>query len=285
MASERLQSNMIDSPYTVGMNLPAHTLKAHNNAADSANKIHDDRVAAQYGFRGGLVPGVTVYAYMTYPLVQCFGDAWLSRGTALLKLVKPCYEGDQVTVSATVSDVAAHELRFEVHSTNVQGVDCGVGTVTLPTAATIAPGADDIPAGAPQPSVPVSCKAIVLGEPLPALQFTVTEADNQSYCSIYGDDLAVYRGRDGCLHPGFLLQQCNRIFSERFELGPWIHVASEIAMYRPCRVGEAMQIRGVAVDKFDKKGHAFVVLDVLLLANGEVAQRVTHTCIYRPRKG
>jgi acyl dehydratase len=276
---------MIDVQYTIGMNLPSHTLQAHNNAADSANKIHDDRVAAQYGFRGGLVPGVTVYAYMTYPLVQCFGEAWLSRGTAQLKLVKPCYEGDQVTVTATVSDVTDDELCFEVRSTNAQGIDCGVGMAVLPTAATVAPGADDIPAGAPRPSVPASWEAIVVGEPLPALQFTVTEADNQSCCSVYGDDLAVYQGRDGCLHPGFLLHQCNRIFSERFELGPWIHVASNIGMYRPCRVGDVVQVRGIPVDKFDKKGHEFVVLDVLLLTNGEVAQRVTHTCIYRPRKG
>ncbi len=267
---------MTDLPYTLGMNLPPHMLKAHNNAADSTNKIHDDRVAAQYGFRGGLVPGVTVYAYMTYPLVQRFGAAWLSRGTAQLKLVKPCYEDDQVTVTATVSDVAEGELRFAVRGTNVQGIDCGVGTAALLTEAKVAPGAQDIPAGAPQASVPVSWEAIVIGEPLPVLQFTVTEVDNLSYCSTYGDDLSVYRGSDGCVHLGFLLQQCNRIFSERFELGPWIHVASEIAMYRPCRVGDVVQVRGVPVDKFDKKGHEFVVLDVLMLANGEVAQRVMH---------
>ena len=51
--------------YTTGMQLQAHTLTAHNDAAASANKIHDDAVAQQYGFRGGLVPGVSVYAYMT----------------------------------------------------------------------------------------------------------------------------------------------------------------------------------------------------------------------------
>lgn len=276
---------MTDLQFTTGMHLPSHTLTAHNNAADSANKIHDDRVAAQYGFRGGLVPGVTVYAYMTYPLVQRFGDAWLSRGTAQVKLVKPCYEGDRMTVTATVAAVAEDELCFEMHGTNAQGVDCGIGTASLLTAPEAAPEAEDIPAGAPQPSVPASWDAIVIGEPLPALQFTVSEADNLSYCDTYGDDLSVYRGRDGCVHPGFLLQQCNRIFSERFTLGPWIHVASDIGMYRPCRVGEVIQVHGVPTAKFEKKGHEFVVLDVCILANGEAAQRVTHTCIYRPRKG
>lgn len=272
-------------PFTIGMHLPPHTLHAHNNATDSANKIHDDRVAAQYGFRGGLVPGVTVYAYMTYPLVQRFGDDWLARGTAQVKLVKPCYEGDQMTVTAAVAAISDEELCFEVRGTNAEGIDCGVGSATLPTAPEVAPGADEVAAGTPRPSVPASWDAIVVGEPLPVLRFTVSAADNQSYCDTYGDDLSIYRGSDGCLHPGFLLHQCNRIFSERFELGPWIHVASDIGMYRPCRVGDAVEVRGVPTDKFEKKGHEFVVLDVCILADGEVAQRVTHTCIYRPRKG
>jgi len=48
---------------------------ARNTAAQSENAIHDDEVARQYGFRGGLVPGVTVYAYLTHPLVEAWGRA------------------------------------------------------------------------------------------------------------------------------------------------------------------------------------------------------------------
>src|SRR5437016_14283539 len=91
------ECRMSRTMYTTGTQLPAHTLTAHNDAAASANKIHDDTVARQYGFRGGLVPGVSVYAYMTYPLVHSFGEAWLTRGTAQVQFAKPIYEGDQVT--------------------------------------------------------------------------------------------------------------------------------------------------------------------------------------------
>src|SRR5262245_59450085 len=76
LAAWHMESLMTTPQYTVGMTLPVHRIQAHNNATASANKIHDDAVAAQYGFRGGLVQGVTVYAYMTYPLVQSFGEAW-----------------------------------------------------------------------------------------------------------------------------------------------------------------------------------------------------------------
>ena len=42
--------------------LPAYRVKARNTSATSENKIHDDATAQPLGFRGGLVPGVTVYA-------------------------------------------------------------------------------------------------------------------------------------------------------------------------------------------------------------------------------
>jgi acyl dehydratase len=271
--------------YTTGMQLPAHTLTAHNDAAASANKIHDDTVARQYGFRGGLVPGVSVYAYMTYPLVHSFGEAWLTRGAVRVQFARPIYEGDQITVTGTVTALAESEVRFDLASTNAEGVACGIGTAALPSASGTAPDPAEIPGGPRQvPPVPISWDAVVVGQPLPPLTLAVTPQDNEEYCHMHADDLELYRGTNGLVHPGILLRQCNRIFSEHFILGPWIHVASDITTYRPCQVGETLEIRGVPVQKFEKKGHAFVVLDVLIDAAGEAVQRVKHTCIFRPRQ-
>ena len=47
-----------------------HALIARNTASESSNLIHSDEVARRYGFRGGLVPGVTDYAYLTRPVVE-----------------------------------------------------------------------------------------------------------------------------------------------------------------------------------------------------------------------
>jgi hypothetical protein len=267
------------------MHLPSHTLTAYNDAAASANKIHDDTVAQQYGFRGGLVPGVSVYAYMTYPLVQSFGVDWLTQGTARVQFSKPIYEGDAVTVTGTVTVVDDTIMGFDIAGLNAAGVACGIGTATLPCTISAAPALDDVPLGPRQvPRVPASWDAIVVGEPLPVLTLTVTPEENEAYCQAHTDDLDIYRGAQGYVHPGMLLRQCNRIFSEHFILGPWIHVGSDIATYRPCRVREALEIRGVPVQKFEKKGHEFAVLDVLIVADGAAAQRVTHTCIFRPRQ-
>src|SRR5439155_1608329 len=58
----------------------SYAVQAYNPATASENKIHDDEVARTYGFQGGLVPGVTVYAYMTHPVAETFGRPWLEHG-------------------------------------------------------------------------------------------------------------------------------------------------------------------------------------------------------------
>src|SRR5580700_7461352 len=74
-------------------------VRAVNTAADSENKIHDDRVAAAYGFRGGLVPGVTVYGYLAAAVMEHFGPAWLERGAMDVRFHQPVYEGEEVVVT------------------------------------------------------------------------------------------------------------------------------------------------------------------------------------------
>ena len=53
--------------------LGPYRIEAVNTAKESENKIHDDQVARRFGFKGGLVPGVEVYAYMTHLPVARWG--------------------------------------------------------------------------------------------------------------------------------------------------------------------------------------------------------------------
>lgn len=275
---------MVQASYTVGTALPPHKLQAHNEAVESENLIHDDTVAAQYGFKGGLVPGVSVYGYMTYPIVQAFGAAWLTRGTARISLVKPFYAGDDVMVTATTTAVSETEVSFDLRGTNADSVECGVGSATMPTTASEMPAADVIPAAGATKRIPVSWDVVVVGEPLPSLTETLSQAEHEVYCSEHSDDLELYRGPTGYIHPGWLLQRYNRVFANRFILNPWIHVSSDVKTYRACRVGDELEVRGIIIDKFERKGHYFARIDNAILANGKMAQRVTHTAIFQPRR-
>src|SRR5487761_1271866 len=113
--------------------LGPYQVDAFNTAKDSENKIHDDAVARRFGFSGGLVPGLEVYAYMTHLPVALWGRPWLEHGTAECRLLKPVYDGDRVTVSAVET---ADGLDLEVES---HGELCATGRASLPAAASPAP--------------------------------------------------------------------------------------------------------------------------------------------------
>src|SRR5258707_11322125 len=82
-------------------------IRAHNTAASSENKIHDDRVAAAYGYRGGLVPGVTVYGYMIPAVLESLGPAWLEHGGMKVRFHTPCYEDELIETSCDSAEARA----------------------------------------------------------------------------------------------------------------------------------------------------------------------------------
>src|SRR5213594_1074804 len=85
--------------YAVGAQIPEYRVRAFNNASDSTNLIHADEHARRYGYRGGLVPGVSIFAYMSRSLVDFLGRAWLERGSADVRFLHPIYDGEEVRVS------------------------------------------------------------------------------------------------------------------------------------------------------------------------------------------
>ena len=53
--------------------MAVHTAVARNFNEASENKIHSDDIARRFGFTGALVPGVTVFGHLAWPLTQRFG--------------------------------------------------------------------------------------------------------------------------------------------------------------------------------------------------------------------
>ena len=71
---------------------------AYNTARESENKMHDDTVARRFGFTGGLVPGVDVYAYMAHPAVARWGRDFLEAAPCEARFLKPVYDGETAIV-------------------------------------------------------------------------------------------------------------------------------------------------------------------------------------------
>ena len=258
------------------------TVIAYNTAKSSENKIHDDAVAKQFGFSGGLVPGVDVYAYMTNPAVRHWGPEWLARGTMEVRFLKPAYEGEEAHINARAAGDDDDELAITVVS---RGETCAIGTARVPKDAGAAPEPAAYP-DRPLPAslAPASPRSLPDGVALGTFHTVYDEALAPQYLADVREDLTLY-GDQGIVHPGFLLRLGNRVLSKNVRLGPWIHVGSEVRHFAVAEVGEALAARARVIATYERKGHAFVDLDVLALkADGSPLLAIKHTAIYAPRK-
>jgi acyl dehydratase len=259
--------------------LPAYSVAAYNTAKSSENKIHDDTVARRFGFRGGLVPGVDVYAYMTHLPVERWGRAWLERGTAECRFMKPVYEGSTAVVTAEPSDGG---IVLQVTS---QGELCATGTAALPAAASAPPALDSFADVAPRDERPPADEvSLAVGTAFGMRPLAVTQEFAAEYLGNVRETDTRYAA-DGLAHPGLILRICNWALSHNVVLGPWIHVGSALQNFAAAHVGDTLSARACVSANYERKGHRFVELDVLVLANAKSPlARVTHTAIYRPRQ-
>lgn len=267
--------------------LPEYRVRARNTAEDSENRIHSDEVAARFGFRGGLVPGVAVYAYMTAPLVSEFDRAWLERGSIQLRFHQPFYENDEVIVRAEV-DRDSEPIKVIITASREDGMVCasGVATVDEDFCWLGEPRLEDFPL---KPLPPIDARPIASRETLTrgSVLGTVTEKLDLSDTSLLEkicERLPIYYGANAVAHPMLLLSMANQVMMSNYRLGPWIHAASEIVNWSAARSGEEISALSRIRDLYERKGHEFVALDVLLIADGNrLVQQIRHTAIYRPR--
>jgi len=236
--------------------MQTYRVRARNTALDSENRIHEDRTAAAYGFRGGLVPGVTVYGYLTVPVVEHFGADWLGRGGMRVRFQQPVYADDEVVVELEGNQIEARQA---------DGTLCASGEIFWPDGEAPSPAFyPEAPLPAERPAA--SERSLATGRILGSLHRELRLPD------------------EAFLNPEALLSLSNQLLMENVKLGPWIHAASEVRNFSLAKDGEHITVRGRVAERLERKGHQFVVLDIIVVAEGaRVVQQVRHTAIYEPR--
>jgi acyl dehydratase len=250
-----------------------------NSANASENKIHDDEVARRFGFKGGLVPGVDVYAYMMHLPVRRWGLAWLERGQADCRFLKPVYDG---AVAVVIARKMAEGLALEVMS---RGELCAAADVSLPATSPPVPAPREFARVRPPESrPPADEQSLAVGISLGMRPLVITRELLEQYLHNFGENEPIYAS-EGLAHPGLILRTCNWTLSQSVALGPWIHVGSAVKNYAVVRVGDAVSVRARVTANYQRKGHQFVELEALVLVGWErPVARVAHTAIYRPRQ-
>jgi acyl dehydratase len=258
--------------------LEPYRVSAYNSSKQSENKIHDDTVARRFGFSGGLVPGVDVLAYMLHLPVAKWGRAFLERGLIEARFLKPVYDGEIANVMAVENDGA---LSLEVDSRSEL---CATGTASLPTSAPSFALDDFSEVAAVAERKPVSASSYEVGKWLGTLPRDWAGEAAKEYLHDIREHDAIYT-REGLGHPGLLQRVMNKVLVDNAILGPWIHVGSRMQLLSAARSGDELTARAKVTGNYEKKGHRFVELDALVVANGKTPlAHCRHIAIYQPRE-
>ncbi len=262
------------------------TATAFNQAPDSANEIHGDRVARQYGFRGGLVPGVTISACLIHPAVQAWEMDYLERGYAHVRVGSPLYDGEVFTVDITDAEDRSCKTR-------ILGPD---GTVSA-TAEIILP--DTLP------EAPVR-----RGDPVAEADYRGPDASFESLARLQTSGCHAFRYRwnsrhpmhtyvrdetlmpacfrsdhGGFANPAFLLGCSNWVLSGNAHMNPWVHLETRSQNFAPVPPETSVIAEMTVQDFYEKKGHEFVDVDVQLYdeTDDHCLATVSLRAIYRLR--
>jgi len=237
--------------------------------------MHDDDVARSYGFTGGLVPGVTVFAWMCGPALDTFGPLWFERGRIDARFSRPVYEDDAATITGSPD---GDGLRIEV---SAHGEPCATGSASQANASSAPEMSSFVRAPIPAEPPEASSETLIPGSALGTVEVRFSESSAREYLRSIGADHPL---PPSVAHPGWLILLANLALSNNVKLGPWIHVSSDMRLVSAVKDGDDVSALSRVASTFERKGHRFVELDVLIVAAGtRPAATIRHVAIYEPR--
>lgn len=258
---------------------------AYNPVPESENRIHSDEVAHRFGFRGGLVPGVVVSAYLVHPAIETWGIDWLSRGRAEVVVEHPVYDGEDFDVM--VDD--ASEDGYVARLLGASGGDVRArATVALPSAAPVAPnlrGDARISAGHQRPLATRDIFERFREVGLGAVRVRWPEAEITTYTKDPADmPRLLQQQADGYANPAFVLGMSNWALAANVRMSPWLHLQTEHQNFAAIPPGSELVVEQRIADLFEKKGHEFVDVDLAAFhLDGRPVMSATLRAIYKLR--
>jgi hypothetical protein len=261
-----------------------YRIRAVNDAKTSENRIHSDTIARQFGFEGALVSGVSVFGYLTHPLVARFGADWFRNGIAEVRFIKPAYEGDEITISTAAPESGLPSGRYRASAVNDRGEQLAQLEYWKPqTMPELDPrSGQPAPRGSTGPRPDISWDAIKVDRPAPIYDFGILPVVQKQGLEIMRDELPLYRsGKYPIVHPYLLLKEANYALMRLYVLHAWIHVGSRVVLREPIYVYEDVQEVTTPIEKWTRKGHEFIRLYNVFWSQGTAKLEIEHTAIFR----
>ena len=260
--------------------------QAFNQVPHSANEIHSDALAQVYGFKGGLVPGVTVSAYLLHPAVEAWGLDWLERGSAQVRVISPLYDEEDFVV--TIIDHSASGYQAELKRPD--GTVSAHASVELPAVA-VPPlprrgdplAADDY--RCPQSSVE-TWSALRAGGCKAFRYHWGSRHEMQTYLRNSSQMPALLRAGGGeYANMSYILGCSNWMLMSNASMNPWVHLETRSQNYRAIAPDTPIVAEMQVTDFYEKRGHEFIDAQVCLFDERDdtALNRIDLRAIYKLR--
>lgn len=241
---------------------PFWSIAAPNLAEHADNPVHTPAGGRAAGYRGAVVAGTTVYAYLTRWPASHWGVDWVTDGGAEVRFLDAVIADDRVDVVVSSRDSRP--------GTGDMIVEARVDGEVM-AHATVWPAA---PEGEPEPSTQPRT-----GERLDPLVEVLNERW-AGYGERIGENLPLYRS-EGLVHPVAWLLLANRVFATRLVRGPWVHTRSRVTHLGGATPGDTAVVEAFLVDRFTTRAGERAVVDVRIGVDDRPVAAVEHEAIVR----
>jgi hypothetical protein len=251
------------------------------------NRMHEDGLPQQLGFRGAFVLGVALYGYMTRALVASLGETWLGRAVIDVKFLRPVCPGDRIRMETTaVPGEGGQAFEVAMHNETSGNELSAQLKTSVPS-----PFPDVNATAGEKPDEwegPVTQRRtwdnIVTGKAYRSLRLTLSAADNEFWTRALDDDLPVYHeGERAPLHPAHVLRLIQLGYTNQFIGESAVHSSSRAVIRRMLRIGDPVHVLTVPLEKWEKKQNHWLTIYCAIRSGEEVCAEVFHTQIIKLR--
>lgn len=234
------------------MTCPTWSVHAKNLPEHARNPIHTDEGGKAAGFDGALVAGVTVYAYLTNPILTLWGVDWLREGSSVVEFKSPVLADELVECITVLDDMS---LNVNATVSNQIRAQC-TAFIGKP-----------VSSNSPDSSIELlETEEIHL----------VNEWEN--YGHRLGDDHEIY-SELGVIHPAVWPSLANYVVEKNLVTGAWVHTRSKISHHDLVQIGSVATLESRVINRFETKAGNRAVINVAATVEGEKVAEVEHEAI------
>jgi len=234
------------------MTCPTWSVHAKNLPEHARNPIHTDEGGKAAGFDGALVAGVTVYAYLTNPILTLWGVDWLREGSSVVEFKSPVLADELVECITVLDDMS---LNVNATVSNQIRAQC-TAFIGKP-----------VSSNSPDSSIELlETEEIHL----------VNEWEN--YGHRLGDDHEIY-SELGVIHPAVWPSLANYVVEKNLVTGAWVHTRSKISHHDLVQIGSVATLESRVINRFETKAGNRAVINVAVTVEGEKVAEVEHEAI------